>query len=51
VFISYSHDPAEHLDRVWDLCERLPQDGVDWRIDQHLFSPSEGWPHCWRNQV
>jgi tetratricopeptide (TPR) repeat protein len=51
VFISYSHDSAEHKDRVWDLCERLRQDGIDCRIDQHVFSPPEGWPRWCRNQV
>jgi hypothetical protein len=51
VFISYRHDSAEHLDRVWGLCECLRNDGIDCRIDQHEFSPPEGWPHCWRNQV
>jgi tetratricopeptide (TPR) repeat protein len=51
VFISYSHDSAEHLDRVWDLCERLRNDGIDCRIDQHEFSPPEGWPRWCRNQV
>jgi hypothetical protein len=50
-FISYSHDSAEHLDRVWDLCERLRNDGIDCRIDQHLFSPPEGWPRWCRDQV
>ena len=51
VFISYSHDSAEHLDRIWDLCERLRKDGIDCRIDQHEFSPPEGWPRWCRNQV
>jgi hypothetical protein len=37
-FISYSHDSAEHLDRVWDLCERLRNDGIDRHIDQHEFN-------------
>jgi hypothetical protein len=50
-FISYSHDSAAHLDRVWDLCERLRKDGIDCRIDQHVFSPPEGWPRWCRNQV
>ncbi len=51
VFISYSHDSTEHKDRVWDLCERLRNDGIDCHIDQHLFSPPEGWPRWCRNQV
>ncbi|MGD0009424.1 MAG: FxSxx-COOH system tetratricopeptide repeat protein [Terriglobia bacterium] len=51
VFISYSHDSTEHKNRVWDLCERLRNDGIDCRIDQHEFSPPEGWPRWCRNQV
>jgi tetratricopeptide (TPR) repeat protein len=50
-FISYSHDSAAHKNRVWDLCERLRNDGIDCRIDQHEFSPPEGWPRWCRNQV
>jgi tetratricopeptide (TPR) repeat protein len=51
VFISYSHDSAEHKNRVWELCERLRLDGIDCRVDQHEFSPPEGWPRWCRNQV
>jgi tetratricopeptide (TPR) repeat protein len=51
VFISYSHDSQEHMDRVWTLSERLRRDGVDCRIDQHEVSPAEGWPRWCRNQV
>lgn len=51
VFISYSHDSTVHSDRVWDLCERLRQNGVDCRIDQHEASPSDGWTRWCRNQV
>ncbi len=50
VFISYSHDSQEHMDRVWNLSERLRGDGVDCRIDQH-GEPEEGWPRWSRNQV
>jgi TIR domain len=51
VFISYSHDNQEHMDRLWDLSERLRRDGVDCRIDQQEESPAEGWPRWCRNQV
>jgi hypothetical protein len=51
VFISYSHDSEEHKNRVRNLCERLRKDGIDCRIDQHEFSPPEGWPRWCRNQV
>lgn len=51
VFISYTHDSQKHMDRVWNLSERLRGDGVDCRIDQHEESPEEGWPRWCRNQV
>ena len=51
VFISYSHDSVEHLDRVWNLSDRLRQDGVDCRIDQYEESPPEGWPRWCSKQV
>ena len=51
VFISYTHDSLEHIDRVWDLSERLRADGVDCCIDQQEESPPEGWPRWCRNQV
>jgi tetratricopeptide (TPR) repeat protein len=51
VFISYSHDSTEQKDRVWGLCERLRNDGVDCRIDQHEASPPEGWSRWCTNQV
>ena len=51
VFISYSHDNQEHMDRVWELSEKLRGDGVDCRIDQHEESPAEGWPRWCTNQV
>lgn len=44
VFISYSHDSAEHVKRVLDLSNRLRGDGVDCVIDQYESSPVEGWP-------
>jgi len=37
LFISYSHDSAAHKDRVWDLAERLRNDGIDCRVDQHAL--------------
>jgi len=44
VFISYSHDSVEHMDRVLALSDRLRQDGIDCHIDQYETSPREGWP-------
>jgi len=35
VFISYSHDSAEHADRVLALSNRLHEDGIDCILDQY----------------
>ena len=51
VFISYSHDTAEHKDRVLALSDRLRADGVECRIDQYEQSPAEGWPLWCEKQV
>jgi hypothetical protein len=51
VFISYSHDSQEHIDRMWDLSERLRSDGIDCRIDLQEQSPDVGWPNWCERQV
>ncbi len=51
VFISYTHDTQGHMDRAWDLSERLRRDGVDCRIDQQEESPAEGWPRWCKHQI
>jgi len=51
VFISYSHDSPEHVDRVLALSGRLRKQGVDCRIDQYEESPQEGWPRWCARQV
>jgi len=51
VFISYSHDSPQHMNRVWDLSERLRSDGIDCRIDQHEAAPEEGWPNWCKRQI
>jgi formylglycine-generating enzyme required for sulfatase activity len=52
VFISYSHDSAEHRKRVLSLAERLRADGVDAQIDQYVQgTPLEGWARWMRNQL
>ncbi|WP_169155747.1 SEFIR domain-containing protein, partial [Brasilonema bromeliae] len=51
VFISYSHDSAEHMDRVLALAERLRSEGVDCNIDQYEIAPSEGWYQWLRTQL
>jgi|GEM_PF-6103950 len=51
VFLSYSHDSAEHKDRVLAVCDRLRADGIDAWIDQYETSPPEGWPRWCANRV
>lgn len=51
VFISYSHDSDTHMNRVFDLSERLRDEGVDCEIDQYEVSPPGGWPRWTRNQI
>ncbi|MBI1766682.1 MAG: TIR domain-containing protein [Acidobacteria bacterium] len=52
VFISYSHDSAEHRARVLALSERLRTDGIETRLDQYLNgAPLEGWPRWMRKQL
>ncbi len=51
VFISYSHDSQEHMDRVLALSDRLRREGIDCRIDQDEQSPPEGWPQWCGRQV
>jgi SEFIR domain len=51
VFISYSHDSPDHIDRVLGISNRLRADGVDCNIDQYEVSPSEGWPRWTADQI
>src|SRR6266446_5659256 len=51
VFVSYSHDSQEHMDRVLELSDRLRADGIDCALDQYAESPSEGWPRWTLNQI
>ncbi len=51
VFISYTHDSPEHIDRVLHLADRLRAEGVDCRLDQYETSPSEGWPRWMDRQI
>jgi hypothetical protein len=45
IFISYSHDSAEHREKVLRLAERLRQDGLDAQLDQYVEgTPEQGWP-------
>ena len=44
VFVSYSHDSAQHKAQVLELAQRLCEDGVDCHIDAFEEAPPEGWP-------
>lgn len=51
VFISYSHDSEDHMERVLALSDRLRREGVDCHIDQYEESPGEGWPRWAIKQI
>ncbi len=51
VFISYSHDSLEHMDRVLDISDRLRVEGIDCTIDQYEMSPARGWAHWTASQI
>lgn len=51
VFISYTHDSPEHMDRVLELSDRLRAEGVDCHLDQYETSPPEGWPKWTNRQI
>jgi hypothetical protein len=44
VFISYSHDSAEHSAKVLALADSLRAKGVDVELDQYYVRPPSGWP-------
>jgi tetratricopeptide (TPR) repeat protein len=44
VFISYSHDSAEHEKRVLAFANRLGNDGIDVVLDQYVSPPPASWP-------
>ncbi|WP_333646657.1 toll/interleukin-1 receptor domain-containing protein [Candidatus Binatus sp.] len=51
VFVSYSHDSAEHSIQVLDLSNRLRSDGIDCHLDQYEQFPAEGWPRWMTDQI
>src|ERR1044072_34029 len=52
VFISYSHDSAEHSARVLALSERLRSDGIETLLDQYVNgAPDRGWPRWMLDQM
>jgi tetratricopeptide (TPR) repeat protein len=51
VFISYSHDSAEHEERVLQFADALRLHGVDAEIDRHHQRPPQGWPAWCEEQL
>ena len=52
VFISYSFDSSDHVERVRMFAVRLKKDRVDVRIDLDVnAAPPEGWPNYSQNQI
>jgi len=43
VFISYSHDSDEHMERVLSLADQLRASGIDAMVDQYVHDPEDGW--------
>jgi hypothetical protein len=46
VFISYSHDSAEHGERVLRFADALRRHGVDAELDRYHERPPQGWVWC-----
>lgn len=51
VFISYSHDSRQHMNKVLSLAKRLRGEGVPCELDQFQESPPEGWPRWTLDQI
>jgi SEFIR domain/Effector-associated domain 7/NB-ARC domain len=51
VFISYSYDSEEQMDRVLALSDRLRRDGVDCNIDRYEQSPAQGWQRWMMEEI
>lgn len=51
VFISYSHDSAEHAERVLQFANQLRTHGIDAELDQYQTQPAQGWPRWCEEQL
>jgi len=51
VFVSYSHDSAEHNHRVLQFAEALRSHGIEASIDVDVVRPARGWPHWCEEQL
>jgi SEFIR domain len=51
VFISYTHDSAEHDRRILEFSNTLRTKGIDAQIDQYQQNPEGGWPTWMSKQL
>jgi hypothetical protein len=51
VFISYTHDSADHAQAVLNLSNRLRFEGIDCVLDRYVSSPPEGWPQWMDREI
>ncbi len=51
VFISYSHDNTNHIDKALKLSNQLRDEGIDCILDQYEESPPEGWPRWMEKNI
>jgi tetratricopeptide (TPR) repeat protein len=51
VFISYSHDSRDHIDRVIELAQQLRRDGIDAELDQFHQHELLHWPRWCEEQM
>jgi hypothetical protein len=51
VFISYSHDSAEHDERVLRFADALRGHGIDAELDRYHQRPTQGWPAWCEEQL
>ncbi|HET8773007.1 MAG TPA: SEFIR domain-containing protein [Thermoanaerobaculia bacterium] len=51
VFISYTHDSAEHSEHVLRFADALRAHGVDAELDRYHQRPTQGWPAWCEEQL
>jgi SEFIR domain. len=51
VFVSYSHDSAQHEERVLQFANALLSHGVEVELDRYHVRPPKGWPHWCEEQL
>ena len=51
IFLSYSHESAEHTSAVVALAAQLRLAGIDAILDQYVQAPDMGWPRWMQEQI